>query len=194
VAQNNKIIGIILAGGQSKRFGEQKAFAIKEGKLFYQYSIEAMESFTSKIYLVSHPDIKCKFESEKNVIVIQDNPTVQGFGPLSGIYSVMEKEHAEWFLVLPIDCPFITKLTIEKLISFIEEDKDAIVPVVDGKQQPLIAIYNIKLKTQIYQVLKNGDLSMQNFLKNINVKFVYDFKENNFININFQHDYEKYIK
>ena len=194
MAFHSKCIGIILAGGQSKRFGDHKAFAIRENKHFYQYSIEAVNSFTSKIYLVSHPEIKDKFTVENNVTVIQDSNNFQGYGPLAGIYTVMDREHAEWFIVLPIDCPYITNQTIEQLLSHIEDGYDAIVPIVSEKPQPLIAIYNFKIKTKLFHALSSNDLSMHRFLKELQVKFIDDFKEDQFININFQSDYQKFIR
>jgi len=194
MAKHSKCIGIILAGGQSKRFGEQKAFAVRENKHFYQYSIEAINSFTSKIYLVSHPEIKDKFTAENNITVIQDSSHFQGYGPLAGIYTVMDRVQAEWFIVLPIDCPYITSQTIEQLLSQIEDGYDAIVPIVNEKPQPLIAIYNFKTKKKLFHALSSSDLSMHHFLKELRVKFMVGFKEDHFININFQNDYKKYIK
>ncbi|MDE5052550.1 molybdenum cofactor guanylyltransferase [Niallia taxi] len=190
---NHIYTGIILAGGQSRRFGSQKAFASREGKYFYQYSIDALHPFTSSNYLVAHPEIKSSFQSLKDIIVIEDADVFKGYGPLAGIYSVMAIQNAEWFVVLPIDSPFITTKTIEKLLSHIQDGYDAVVPVINKKQQPLIAVYNKRIQKKIYQALSQKELSMQRFLQQINVKFVEDFDKQHFININFQEDYTTFI-
>lgn len=190
---NHTYTGIILAGGQSRRFGSQKAFATREGKYFYQYSIDALHPFTSSNYLVAHQEIKSNFQSIKDITVIEDADAFKGYGPLAGIYSVMAIQNAEWFLVLPIDSPFITTKTIEKLLSHIHDGYDAVVPVINKKQQPLIAVYNKRIQKNIYQALCQKELSMQRFLQQINVKFVEDFDKQHFININFQDDYTTFI-
>ncbi len=190
---NHTYTGIILAGGQSRRFGSQKAFATREGKYFYQYSIDALHPFTSSNYLVAHQEIKSNFQSIKDITVIEDADAFKGYGPLAGIYSVMAIQNAEWFLVLPIDSPFITTKTIEKLLSHIHDGYDAVVPVINKKQQPLIAVYNKRIQKNIYQALCQKELSMQRFLQQINVKFVEDFDKQHFININFQDDYTAFI-
>jgi len=193
VRLNHTYTGIILAGGQSRRFGSQKAFATREGKYFYQYSIDALHPFTSSNYLVAHQEIKSNFQSIKDITVIEDADAFKGYGPLAGIYSVMAIQNAEWFLVLPIDSPFITTKTIEKLLSHIHDGYDAVVPVINKKQQPLIAVYNKRIQKNIYQALCQKELSMQRFLQQINVKFVEDFDKQHFININFQDDYTAFI-
>ncbi|TRZ39999.1 molybdenum cofactor guanylyltransferase [Niallia circulans] len=190
---NQTYTGIILAGGQSRRFGSQKAFAIREGKYFYQYSIDAMNPFTADIYLVAHPEIKSNFQSLQDITVIEDADSFTGYGPLAGIYSVMAQQNAEWFIVLPIDSPFVTTKTIEKLLSYIHDGYDAVVPVIDSKHQPLIAVYNKRIQGKVYHALTQKELSMQKFLQQINVKFVEDFDKQHFININFQDDYTNFI-
>ncbi|MGP7816706.1 molybdenum cofactor guanylyltransferase [Niallia sp. 01092] len=193
MAKVDELIGIILAGGQSKRYGEPKAFAKREGKFFYQYSIEALVSVAARIYLVAHPNIKNRFKCNKGVEVIEDLKPFQGYGPLAGIYSVMDEIEAEWYFVLPIDSPFITKQTIEKLLNSIQEGVEAVVPLVNGKAQPLIAVYHRKVKEQIHQALRKNALSVNGLLEHISVKFVEDFNEEIFVNINNRSDYTKYI-
>ncbi|MEK4670574.1 molybdenum cofactor guanylyltransferase [Niallia sp. FSL R7-0271] len=188
----HQYIGTILAGGQSSRFGEHKAFARRKNKFFYQYSIEALQAITSKIYLVSHPAITDRFIA-KEVTIIQDTPSFQGYGPLAGIYSVMEREQAEWYFVLPIDSPFITHQSMEVLLAHLEDEYEAIVPIVNEKPQPLISIYNFKIKKKLFSALKIQDLSMNSLLTQLHVKFVEEFNEDSFININEQRDYIKFI-
>ncbi|WP_445490676.1 molybdenum cofactor guanylyltransferase [Niallia sp. 03133] len=192
--KSKQLVGIILAGGQSIRYGEPKAFVKKGSKFFYQYSIDALLPFTSEIYLVAHPDLKSRFLFNKKVLVTEDHKPFQGYGPLAGIYSVMEEIEAVWYFVLPIDCPFITKQTIEEVLDSIAEGAEAVVPVVNGKKQPLIAAYHRKSKERIYEALKKNTLSMNGLLEHLSVTFVECLNKEDFVNINKPNDYANYIK
>ncbi|PKG22274.1 molybdenum cofactor guanylyltransferase [Niallia nealsonii] len=190
----SKVVGIILAGGQSKRYGEQKAFALKEEKYFYQYSLHALQQYVERIIIIAHPTLTKKFSSLEKAAVIEDNKEYQGFGPMAGLFSAMETEEAVWYMVLPIDTPFISPSTINKLLTSAEDGYDAIIPHIDGRDQPLIAMYHQKVKTKIRELLKEKKLSMYGLLQQISVKYVEGLDEREFININKKSDYIKYIK
>ena len=53
-----KTIGIVLAGGQSKRFGEPKALALRRGKPFLFYSVEALRPIVDQVVVVAQPHIQ----------------------------------------------------------------------------------------------------------------------------------------
>src|SRR5699024_4271560 len=137
-----KSVGVVLAGGQSRRFGSPKAFAKKDGKEFYLHSIDAIKPFVDSIALITNPQLENYF-NEKEVKVILDKPEYQGKGPLAGIYTAMDTFSAEWYMIIPIDVPFIDQQIMKILTDHLDEDVDAVIPVVSGNIQPLIAIYRI---------------------------------------------------
>ncbi|GKU84537.1 molybdenum cofactor guanylyltransferase [Niallia sp. NCCP-28] len=190
----NKVVGIILAGGQSKRYGEPKAFALKRGKYFYQYALHALQQCIEQTIIIAHPTLIKKFSSLEKAVVIEDDKRYRGFGPMAGLFSAMEAEEAVWYIVLPIDTPFITPSTINKLLAAAEEGYEAIIPLIDGRDQPLIAMYHQKTKTKIEELLKKKNLSMHGLLQQISVKYVEGLDEREFININKKSDYIKYIR
>jgi len=188
------MIGVILAGGQSRRFGSPKAFAEKEGKPFYRYSVEALEPYTSSLLIVTNPTLSHLFQERKESIkVIHDVCKYQGQGPLAGIYTAMEKHNADWYLVLPIDVPFIDQRVIELLTKEIGAGVEAIIPIVSGKKQPLISIFHHSVKNRIKEQLDRGNRSVQHVLETINVNYVTINEEQAFININHQTEYKRYI-
>jgi molybdenum cofactor guanylyltransferase len=182
-------VGIILAGGQSRRFGTPKAFALLKGIPFYQYSINVMEPFVESIVLVSNNDLIDKFERDApNINLIIDNPAFAGLGPLAGIYSGMESIESEWYLVSPIDVPFMEESVWEILLENIEVGKDAIVPMVNGRMQPLISIFHQSVKGKIERQLISQELSLKQLIAKCQVKWIEIEKEESFRNINYQDD------
>ncbi|WP_156291652.1 molybdenum cofactor guanylyltransferase [Oceanobacillus salinisoli] len=190
----DKIAGVVLAGGQSRRFGVPKAFAKKGKKRFYQYSVEALEPFTDTIIIVTNPKLEEFFhQDKKNFAIIKDNKAYQGLGPLAGIYTAMETISADWFMVVPVDVPFINCSVFKILITYLDEKTDAAIPVVSGKIQPLISIFHSEVKELIRNQLDKQELSVQQLLQQCRVKYVPMEEEQPFYNINRQTDYKKWI-
>ncbi|WP_226035890.1 molybdenum cofactor guanylyltransferase [Aquibacillus saliphilus] len=184
-------VGIVIAGGKSRRFGSPKAFAKLEGKPLYSYSLSVLNKYCSSVILVTSSSLEYSFKQENlPVQVIQDNIKYQGEGPLAGIYSAMVKVKKDWYIVLPIDVPFMQEWVIKELINQIDCYCDAVVPIVNGKRQPLVALYHYRLKDKIEDSLKQGKRSFDELLDTANVKYISNIKdEKPFININRQEDF-----
>ncbi|WP_168380758.1 molybdenum cofactor guanylyltransferase [Virgibacillus sp. SK37] len=192
----DKIIGIVLSGGQSRRFGSPKAFARKDGKYFYQYSIDALSSVVDSFVLVTNPTLISKFlyGQEVNFAIITDKKEYEGLGPLAGIFSGMEYIRGDWYVISPIDVPFINRNIFQSLLLHRDKNIDAIIPVVSGKIQPLLSIYHYRVKRLIQLQLESNTLSVQELLEKCRVKYVSMEEEKAFYNINRRSDYEKWIE
>lgn len=187
--------GVVLAGGESRRFGSPKAFAEIDGIPFYQCSINAIQPFCSSIVIVTKPNLQEKFKRDRhNVAVINDVKEFRGQGPLAGLYSAMEYRASPWYMVTPIDVPFVEASIFGQLIKFIDKNIDGIVPIVSGKKQPLIAIYNYSIKDEIRHMLENGKRSVQQLLGKFNIRYIPMNIEQSFININRKTDFFQYIQ
>ncbi|MEC5272985.1 molybdenum cofactor guanylyltransferase [Caldifermentibacillus hisashii] len=187
--------GVVLAGGESRRFGSPKAFAEIDGIPFYQCSINAIQPFCSSIVIVTKPNLQEKFKRDRhNVAVINDVKEFRGQGPLAGLYSAMEYRGSPWYMVTPIDVPFVEASIFGQLIKFIDKNIDGIVPIVSGKKQPLIAIYNYSIKDEIRHMLENGERSVQQLLGKFNIRYIPMNIEQSFININRKTDFFQYIQ
>ncbi|WP_096270117.1 molybdenum cofactor guanylyltransferase [Paucisalibacillus globulus] len=190
---NLEIAGIVLAGGQSRRFGTPKAFALLEGIPFYKYSINVMKPFVKSIVLVSNNDIVDEFKHEiPNLKLIVDDPLYAGLGPLAGIYSGMDSVEAEWYLISPIDVPFMDELVYKTLLENIEVGNEIVVPIVKGRMQPLISAFHCTMKERIREQLANQELSPKQLFTKSKVKFIEMDCEEPFRNINYQDDLRKY--
>ena len=149
-----KITGVLLAGGESRRFGSHKAFAKLHHKYFYEYAIEALEGNVDKLLIVSHPALEEHFQNQTRVEVLLDVPEYNGNGPLAGIFTAMQKQPSDWYFILPCDTPFVTVELVKQLITFTKEEGiDAVVPIINNRQQPLIAVYHSRVVTKIEQLL-----------------------------------------
>ncbi|QGH34230.1 NTP transferase domain-containing protein [Gracilibacillus salitolerans] len=189
------ISGIVLNGGKSSRFKEDKAFASYKGNLFYENALKVMLACVDNTYLVMRDNHSVPQDFE-NIKVRTDLERFKGQGPLAGIYSAMTDSTASWYLVLPVDTPLMEPPILKKLISYIDDNVDAIVPRVNGRMQPLIALYKLGTIQVMEQQLLAKKRSMHQLLGRLTVRYV-DFSaedEKYFINVNTQEEYQRYLR
>ncbi|WP_179884777.1 molybdenum cofactor guanylyltransferase [Bacillus sp. AFS015802] len=192
-----KLAGVIVAGGQSRRFGSDKAFSLYKGKPFFQHSMKAVASLADEVMIVTSAALFPRFNAIPNVQVVEDLKEFKDCGPLGGIYTAMSECRAEWYAVLPVDVPLVTRSLVERLVSQIDERYDAIVPIIGGKLQPLLAVYRYSLKERIYDQLVSEDYKMGTILKGVSVLYLTEeeiVEREAFHNINTKQDYDTYIK
>ncbi|MBU8905028.1 molybdenum cofactor guanylyltransferase [Desertibacillus haloalkaliphilus] len=194
---DHNITGVVLAGGQSRRYGSPKAFATFQNKPFYQWAVEALTPHTEKVIVISHPTLTRRLQDIGNYETIEDDSAVKGQGPLAGIYSAMCHHSSEWYMVLPCDTPLIDEKIVGVLCAHAVQGKnsDAVVPTAAGKTQPLVAIYNRRCLPIIEKLLADGQLRMMDLLSKIKVEHIrrdeIGTSDQAFININKKQDWEK---
>ena len=112
----NNILGVILAGGKSKRFGDDKTAAKLGSKTLLDHTIEKIEKKFQEILIIANNEI---IFDKKNVFLTKD--LIDGhLGPLIGVLSAMEwikrnKKNYNWIATFPCDTPFFDENLIEKI-------------------------------------------------------------------------------
>ncbi|WP_168733814.1 molybdenum cofactor guanylyltransferase [Metabacillus sediminilitoris] len=189
----HNIVGVLLAGGESRRFGQPKAFAKFKELTFWEHSYDAMKNITDRQLIISHPALVERFRDDSLCQVFTDNEEVKGKGPLAGIYTAMEIENAEWFVVLSCDIPYINEKTIQTLLDLRHQNVKAVIPNIKGKLHPLIGVYHKSILSIISKQLENHEHKMISLLEKIAVLYVsendIDVDLKSFSNINSQKDY-----
>ena len=155
---DNSLTGIVLAGGESSRMGQEKGLVLFRGKPLISYSLGLLTPFCDEILISANTQ---KYHTFGYPIITDE---MAGKGPLGGIYSALK--HASHFrnLILPCDTPFITKDFIRYLLASVR-DQSAVIPVhPDGKVEPLCGYYsqdNIRL---MKKHLDQGKYKLQDYL------------------------------
>jgi molybdopterin-guanine dinucleotide biosynthesis protein A len=164
--------GIILSGGQSRRFGGPKAFARFNEIPFWEHSLNALKEVTDTQIIVSHPSLLDRFKETTNLPIILDDKRVRGNGPMAGLFSAMEHMKAEWYVVLSCDIPSINEEVIAMLLTYRKQPIEAIIPVIDGRVQPLVGIYHSSLYQRMKEQLFSGNYRVMSLLGNVNTLFL----------------------
>lgn len=163
--------GVILAGGASSRFYGQKALAEFNGQPFYQGAISMIEPYVNQVTIVVKPELKEEIIVNKSTAVLEDESEFAGCGPLAGMYSAMNAIQAEWYMVLAVDMPLMDAYTIKQLIKCTKnKGYDAHIPLIEGRIQPLSALYHASCKELIYHQLVNKHYRMSDLLQKVKTK------------------------
>lgn len=94
-----RLLGVVLAGGRSSRFGSDKALALYRGVALLDHAVAALEPLVAEVAVAgrTHPGLR----------TIADSPA-PGLGPLGGLNGALALAAAEGFdavLSVPCDVP-----------------------------------------------------------------------------------------
>lgn len=182
--------GIVLAGGQSSRYGRPKMFEQYKEKPFYQHSVDALlANQLHPIILSTNYLLADQFHAASVELAVEYDPYQ---GPLFAIHHVMQQyKEPEWFFVLSADIPFIRDTFVRQLLEHRHLDYNAIIPADGEKLQPLLALYHRRCLPFIEEALGEGRRSLMALLHMIPFKTVSFSAEPSFININTQLDFHE---
>ncbi|KIL51218.1 hypothetical protein KP77_07300 [Jeotgalibacillus alimentarius] len=188
------MIGAVLAGGESRRFGRPKAFADWDGTPFYERAVDALNPVCDEVVLSVRKDQLGDFSEFKGKR-ITDLAPYESCGPLGGLYALMEQTGGDTVLTLPCDMPLFTACDAQKLKAYFEQsDLQALIPSVNGRLQPLSAIYAASCMPVITAQLEHGNFRMKSFFDQVKWKEIphteLGIAEEAFSNINDQQTYE----
>ena len=83
---HNNILGTVLAGGKSQRFGEDKSQVKLAGKLLIDHMLTEIIDEFKELLIVSNN--KISFHNSEKISIIEDFK--KGLGPLGGVLSAMK--------------------------------------------------------------------------------------------------------
>ena len=186
----NNILGVILAGGKSKRFGEDKSKVKLNDKILLQHTLDKIKSKFNKVIIVSNNEIL------KNYITIKDCIDGQ-LGPLVGVLSAMKwvtknNYSYNWVATFPCDTPFFNNSLIDKFIEASKLNDSALYFVKSQKKRHnIFGLWSLKLiETLEEDIIKNNYRKVEKWANKIGVKTInINFKEiDPFFNINTKED------
>lgn len=192
---HSNILGVVLAGGKSQRFGEDKCQVKLGDKLLIDYILSEILDEFKEVLLISNNKIKYNYSNK--ISLVED--TKKGLGPLGGILTAMKwiKENNKsykWISTFPSDTPFFKKKILN---NFLEEIKDY-----EGKlffinsnntRHNIFGLWSIDLLERLEKDLDNGERKVEMWANKIGVKSINMKFENKdpFFNINTKEDLTK---
>ena len=195
---DNNILAVVLAGGKSKRFGQDKNCVKLGSKTLLEHVLFKISNKFEEILIVSSNPLK--IEEAKNTTVIPD--CFNDLGPLAGVLSSMKwvkenKKSYKWIATFPSDTPFFDPIIIEEYKARIEQSKSSLYFVKSNeKRHNIFGLWSIDLMEKLEADLLKGERKVEIWADSIGVKIVnIDYKKPDpFFNINTEEDLKKAIK
>jgi len=157
---------VILAGGFSKRFGQDKALIELAGKPLILHVLDRASKIVDEtVVVVRSENQKGTFERllGHRASVVVDRHEAQS--PLVGALAGFESAQDEYSLLLPCDTPFISSQVARFLLD-ICVNRNAVIPRwPNGHIEPLQAAYHTKSAlTAAKNALEEGKLDLQSMI------------------------------
>jgi molybdopterin-guanine dinucleotide biosynthesis protein A len=159
---------VLLAGGRSRRLGRDKPLVEIGGRTILERTLEATAAVEDIVLSVrdaaphlavlvragwrlSGPEtgddraFRELLRGTRRLRVVPD-PTPD-LGPVAGLAAGLAAARGDRAVVLAADLPFVTASLVERLFDALDRTPacDAVVPSIDGREQPLLAAYRTRV-------------------------------------------------
>jgi molybdopterin-guanine dinucleotide biosynthesis protein A len=187
---------IVLTGGRSQRFGRDKTSELLGDETLLKRVISKVSLISRQVILSvassqSTPNFPSSLKVQEVVDIYPDK------GPLGGIYSGLLKSGSFYNLVVACDMPFLN-VSLLKYMLQLTSGYDVVIPRVEGRAEPLHAIYSKKCLNPSKELLDRNVLRITAFFDKMRVRWIeedeinkFDPEHLSFLNINTQTDFER---
>lgn len=137
---DKQVYGLVLAGGESRRMGSDKALLQREGKSQLAHVVGLLEQVVDRVFVSTRPGQQAEPERSRFEQIVD---CYEGIGPVAGILSAMDEyPDVEW-LVVACDLPNVDDVTLRYLLEQASPAQPftAFRSSHDGLPEPLCALY-----------------------------------------------------
>ncbi|GAA6759755.1 molybdenum cofactor guanylyltransferase [Thermus oshimai] len=158
--------GAVLAGGLSKRFGEDKALYPYRGKPLLLWVLESLSGAGERFIVANRP-----YEGF-GVPVYPD--LLPGGDSLSGLHTALVQARFPWVAVAATDLPFLTRAYWDYLYErALASPHPVVVPVnPEGHLEPLMALYHKDCLPQVERQLREGDFLLRRVMEALGATYL----------------------
>ena len=186
----NNVLGVVLAGGKSQRFGQDKVEANLGNKTLIEHTLDKIKFKFKDVIIVS------KKTNFKNYKIIND--CIEGqLGPLVGVLSAMKwiKKNNfsySWLATFPCDTPFFNISIIDEFTKAAKlNDSYLYFAKTKEKRHNIFGLWSLKLADTLEEdIIKNNYRKVEKWADKIGVKIINVLYDNTdpFFNINTKED------
>jgi molybdopterin-guanine dinucleotide biosynthesis protein A len=189
-----ELTGVVLAGGESRRMGHDKASLIVCGHPLLRTVVERVAVVTDEVIVASSRHNREEWPHLPATFIEDATP---GRGPLAGLQAGLRAARSDHVLLVACDMPFLS-LPLLRALRDHRPECDAFVPRIGSRWHPLHGIYSRSCLTAIDRLLLEDRASLRELLSAVQTREVpphllrlYDPEGLSFFNLNYPTDCER---
>jgi molybdenum cofactor guanylyltransferase len=156
--------GLILAGGDSSRMGEDKAMIYYYKDPQYLHLYHLLTDFCSELLVSS------KNKYNPYIPVIKDDIKYSNIGPMAGLLTALDYEENTDWIVISVDYPLISKVEIKQLINSKNNFASVFFNPNSTLFEPYLGIYRTGFKNILQDEIQKNNYSLQKILQENSVE------------------------
>jgi molybdopterin-guanine dinucleotide biosynthesis protein A len=149
---------VILAGGESRRMGTNKAHTELAGEAMLKRVLARVRHIFPEVIISTHDE---PF-SFPGIPVIKD--AITGRGPAVGLCTTLARARNPWVFLIGCDQPLVRPELIRYLAG-LRDGYDTVVPEVSGRVQTLCALYKKSCLAPLTERITKGERGLAAFLR-----------------------------
>ncbi len=195
---HNNILAVVLAGGKSQRFGQDKSQVKFQGKMLIDHILsEIIDQFNETLIVVNKP---INFMKSEKIFTTKDFK--ENLGPLGGVLSAMKwiqenDKKYNWISTFPTDTPFFTKKELKIFYEKININNSKLFFVKSQKTiHNIFGLWSIDLINKLEADLLAGERKVEVWANSVGVSTIeIEYKSiDPFFNINTKEDLNEALR
>jgi molybdopterin-guanine dinucleotide biosynthesis protein A len=167
MVMETEVTGILLAGGKSRRMGEDKRRLVVGEQTLLERGLAVLRSIFQEVLVVIAQDSP---PLGVDASVVRD--LVPDCGSLGGLYSGLMQATTPWVFVVACDMPFLNQAVIAQFTSR-RATADIVMAKLDARLHPMHALYGKQCLPVLEQMIGARQLKIQEMVSQLSLRVRY---------------------
>lgn len=162
-----EVTGVLLAGGKSRRMGEDKRYLVMGGETLLERGLGVLRSVFQEVLVVIGQDSP---PINVDARVVRD--LVPECGSLGGLYTGLMQATAPCIFVVACDMPFLDQAVIAQFTSR-RATADIVMAKLAARLHPMHALYGKQCLPALEQMIQARQLKIQELVSHVSLRVQY---------------------
>jgi molybdopterin-guanine dinucleotide biosynthesis protein A len=162
-----EVTGILLAGGKSRRMGEDKRYLVVGEQTLLERGLGVIRSIFQEVLIVIAQDSP---PLDVDAKVVRD--LLPDCGSLGGLYTGLMQATTPWVFVVACDMPFLDQAVIDQFTSR-RATADIVMAKLDARLHPMHALYGKRCLPALEQMIQARQLKIQEIVSQPSLRVQY---------------------
>lgn len=184
VMTTERVAGLLLAGGYSRRMGRDKAGMIYHGRDQLHHAFDLLHSLTTTCYVAIRDDQLAE-ERRSTLPCLLDAAGVEG--PVAGLLAAQRRHPEASWLLLACDMPLINRSMLQTLLSTAKSDLQAEViayAAADGRIEPMCSLWRPASKVCLQREATTSRNGLRHIAEQLRIRLLQAVEPEHLVNAN----------